>query len=93
VSAAKKWPAPSLGNRRTPPASFSPAGPINCATLASRSSFKSHQERRSLIPESPARENARWQEDDPSKADSEKLQGKWGWLPQKVHMNYPPPSS
>jgi len=27
----------------------------------------------------------------PSKADSEKLQGKWGWLPQKVHMNYPAP--
>ena len=31
--------------------------------------------------------------DDPSQADSEKLQGKWGWLPQKVHINYPPPSS
>jgi uncharacterized protein (TIGR03067 family) len=28
--------------------------------------------------------------DDP-KADSQKLQGKWGWLPQKVHMNYPAP--
>ena len=29
--------------------------------------------------------------DNPSKADSEKLQGKWGWLPQKVHINHPAP--
>jgi uncharacterized protein (TIGR03067 family) len=28
---------------------------------------------------------------DPSKADWEKLQGHWGWLPQKVHMNHPAP--
>jgi|GEM_PF-854727 len=26
-----------------------------------------------------------------SKADAQKLQGKWGWLPQRVHMNYPAP--
>lgn len=29
--------------------------------------------------------------DDPSRADSEKLQGKWGWLPQKFHFNHPDP--
>lgn len=28
---------------------------------------------------------------DPAKADSEKMQGKWGWLPQKVHINNPTP--
>lgn len=29
--------------------------------------------------------------DDPAKADPEKMQGKWGWLPQKVHINNPLP--
>jgi uncharacterized protein (TIGR03067 family) len=29
--------------------------------------------------------------DDPAKADAEKMQGKWGWLPQKVHINNPAP--
>jgi uncharacterized protein (TIGR03067 family) len=28
---------------------------------------------------------------DPAKADSEKVQGKWGWLPQKVHIDNPTP--
>jgi uncharacterized protein (TIGR03067 family) len=27
----------------------------------------------------------------PPRADSEKLQGKWGWLPQTVQMNHPAP--
>ena len=29
--------------------------------------------------------------DEPAKADSEKMQGKWGWSPQKFHMNNPAP--
>src|SRR5437868_8889397 len=53
VSAAKKWPAPSLGNRRTPPASFSPARPFPRNTPARTEGWRQEDraaERTGIMP-------------------------------------------